>query len=91
MKEIKPARKINAREKEILAEAQEKANAIVKGAERQAGTINEKLESIKYRRKLEEVEKVINSSPSLVKAFNEQARALESHHRSHTRGLDLER
>lgn len=69
LKEIKPARRINAHAKEILQEAQAQRAEIVKKAQEKANSVSERLKSAEYRQKLKHIEDVINSNPQLVKDY----------------------
>lgn len=69
LKEIRPARKINAHAKEILHDAQKQGEEIIKKAQEKAGSVSERLKSAEYRQKLKHIENVINSSPQLVKDY----------------------
>ena len=53
----------------ILKNAQLKADGIIEQARRKANTMEEHLESVKYRKKLMHVESVINSDPKLIDAY----------------------
>ena len=46
-----------------------KAEGIIEQARRKANTMEEHLESVKYRKKLMHVESVINSDPKLIDAY----------------------
>lgn len=67
LREIEPARAVNMQADTILKNAQLKAEGIIEQARRKANTMEEHLESVKYRKKLMHVESVINSDPSKVK------------------------
>lgn len=69
LKEIKPARRINAHAKEIIQDAQTQGEEIVKKAQEKANSVSERLKSTEYRQKLKHIENVINSSPQLVKDY----------------------
>lgn len=91
LKEIKPARKINARAKEILQGAQEQGAEILKKAQEKANSLSERMESIKYRKKLEHIEDVINSSPQLIKDYQRAEKDLQARQRAHHAERGFER
>lgn len=77
LKEIKPARRINAHAKEILQDAQSRGAEIVKKAQEKADSVSERLKSAEYRQKLKHIENVINSSPQLVKDYQKAENDLQ--------------
>lgn len=88
LKEIKPARKLNAKVQTILQTAQSKADEIIKQAEYKANSMAERLESIKYKKKLEHIENVINSDKNLVGAFQEAERNFAEKQKHRTRSIE---
>ena len=69
LKEIEPARKINALKNRIIADAKLKAEDIVDKAKEEAKSVSETLKSIRYKETLKRIEKVINSDPELAAAY----------------------
>lgn len=90
LKEIKPARKINALASEIIQKAKEEATEIVQDARQQAFSVAETKKSVKLKHQLEHIEKVINSSPALLKAYQQAEKAMQERQRAHPaeRGFD---
>jgi plasmid recombination enzyme len=78
LKEIEPARKINALTDKIIADAELKAKEIINQAEEQAKSVSENLKSLKYAKTLKHIEKVISSNPELVAAYKQAEQALEN-------------
>lgn len=91
LKEIKPARKINARAKEILQDAEKQGIEIVKEAQEKANSLLGLKESTKYRKKLEHIENVINSSPQLRNDYQRAEKDLQTRQRTHHMGHGSER
>lgn len=93
LKEIRPARKIYAQAQEILQNAQIQANSIVKQAQDRAHSLLEKMDSIKYLKELEHMEKVINSNPQLLKSYQQIEKDLLARQKTktHQRNFDKER
>ena len=78
LKEIEPARKINALTDKIIADAELKAKEIINQAEEQAKSVSENLKSLKYAKTIKHIEKVISSNPELVAAYKQAEQALEN-------------
>ena len=78
LKEIEPARKINALTDKIIADAELKAQEIINQAEEQAKSVSENLKSLKYAKTIKHIEKVISSNPELVAAYKQAEQALEN-------------
>lgn len=89
LREIEPARAVNMQADTILKNAQLKADGIIEQARRKANTMEEHLESVKYRKKLMHVESVINSDPKLIDAYKtaEKRLAEQKPTRSLSRGI----
>lgn len=96
LKEIGPARQVNARATEIVTNAKKKAEKIIKQAEAKANNLAERTESVKYRSKLKHMEEVLNSNPQLVNFYLQAEMELQakkqnqkiqqsSHYRGHQR------
>ena len=77
LKEIEPARKINALTDKIIADAELKAKEIINQAEEQAKSVSENLKSLKYAKTLKHIEKVISSKPELIAAYKQAEKDLE--------------
>lgn len=90
LREIEPARAVNMQADTILKNAQLKADGIIEQARRKANTMEEHLESVKYRKKLMHVESVINSDPKLIDAYKtaEKRLAEQKPTRSLSRGME---
>lgn len=90
LREIEPARAVNMQADTILKNAQLKAEGIIEQARRKANTMEEHLESVKYRKKLMHVESVINSDPKLIDAYKtaEKRLAEQKPTRSLSRGME---
>ena len=90
LREIEPARAVNMQADTILKNAQLKADSIIEQARRKANTMEEHLESVKYRKKLMHVESVINSDPKLIDAYKtaEKRLAEQKPTRSLSRGME---
>lgn len=78
LKEIEPARKINALTDKIIADAELKAKEIINQAEEQAKSVSENLKSLKYAKTLKHIEKVISSNPELIAAYKQAEQALQN-------------
>ena len=78
LKEIEPARKINALTDKIIADAELKAKEIINKAEEQAKSVSENLKSLKYAKTIKHIEKVISSNPELVAAYKQAEQALQN-------------
>lgn len=95
MKEIVPARKINARAKEIINQAEEKANAIIDNARRESlqTVIQRERKVSDLEKKLSAVEERLNKavsflSESVKSEFLSAWNKAISQEKKHTRGLD---
>jgi vacuolar-type H+-ATPase subunit H len=78
LKEIEPARKINALTDKIIADAELKAKEIINQAEEQAKSVSENLKSLKYAKTIKHIEKVISSNPELIAAYKQAEQALQN-------------
>lgn len=78
LKEIEPARKINALTDKIIADAELKAKEIINKAEEQAKSVSENLKSLKYAKTIKHIEKVISSNPELIAAYKQAEQALQN-------------
>lgn len=95
MKEIVPARKINARAKEIIKEAEEKANAIIDNARRESlqTVIQRERKVSSLEKKLSAVEERLNKavsflSESVKSEFLSAWNKAIPQEKKHTRSLD---
>jgi cell division septum initiation protein DivIVA len=81
---------VNMQADTILKNAQLKAEGIIEQARRKANTMEEHLESVKYRKKLMHVESVINSDQKLIDAYKtaEKRLAEQKPTRNLSRGME---
>lgn len=93
LKEIEPARKINALKNRIIADAKLKAEDIVDKAKEEAKSVSETLKSIRYKETLKRIEKVINSDPELAAAYKKAEKNLQRQESisKNKRNINLER